>query len=774
VIDYETTVAQLLDDVCAVGLASKTLDSAGRYSVVRDLPQATAVQLFTPRNSWGFTGRKAFPDLPDAFRVRYIDGNGVDPFGRGDPSDHASWAIEELLADSPRPQIGPTPRYETLEFRGVTAAHHAWALAQYHHRIALLRPEVWELNCDVENLICSRGDRVRIAHDVLLAGLGWGRVKTITIAGPNMTAFVSDEAIFTEIGKTYRVIFRDNAGGQTFCPIVSTGTVSNNVTFTTPQPIVVGGGELFAWGQTANEVLDAMVKAIDPGPDFTARLTLVPYNEAIYVYDLEFPVPPFDPHISIGGELPPWQRPGPPPPPVIHSVQSDESVLVFGPGGTVTPRIVALVSYTPNGMPSSAAEFVYFHGQISTSPSTFGDEVFVPAAPMRTIEFLSVQAGGEYAIRVRTASSEGVSEWVYWQDILVTGRTSRPPDVPVLAVQGRSIRWSYPNPPLDLAGFRLRRHIGTRTVWEDAQPLHDGLLSTTISIWPIDLYDVTATYLIKAVNTSGLESWLVAYVTATVPSNVVFGDRLVPNLLEETDLQALGYPGLVTGGIFTAGHIIANTLGLFWSEGDTAAFWHTDAALFWVTQYGDMTYEFSATPDADQVPCSITVSATVTAQAWAMDYRTGGEATFWARHTPLFWGADADLMWADISGAWLPWPGTLQALTRQRYEFLLRTVAGPTQGVIDLVLVTIDVPDIREQFPNIAIAAVGTRMPITASYRAIKLVQATLVNDGGNAVFLQIVDKGLGGPVSLGPLITAADATSALVAGHADVEIIGY
>ena len=71
-LDQATTLYPLLKDVAAAGRASFNIRN-GKYSVIRDELQTTPVQVFTPRNSWGFGGNRAFPDAVHALRVQFVN-----------------------------------------------------------------------------------------------------------------------------------------------------------------------------------------------------------------------------------------------------------------------------------------------------------------------------------------------------------------------------------------------------------------------------------------------------------------------------------------------------------------------------------------------------------------------------------------------------------------------------------------------------------------------------------------------------------------------------
>lgn len=777
VIDYDVTVGQLLADIAACGLATPTFDAQGRYSVLRDVEQAVPVQLFTPRNSWGFSGSKALPDRPHAFKVRYLDGLGTQNTAFPQPSEEPSWEIDEQYVYAPGYSAANASRFETLEFRGVSALHHASSLAKYHMAVAELRPEVWTLNADVENLVCLRGDRVQIMHDVLLGGLGAGRIKSVTLNGGGaMTGLVLDEEVLTEIGKSYVIRVRHSTTGtQVTASIVSTGTATQTVTFGAAQSSdFAAPGDLFAYGEVFQETLAALVKAIEPGPDLTARLTLVPYNDAIYDWDAG-PPPPFNPQISRGGVRPPWQRPGPPAPPHIEAVQADETTILFGPDGVPTLRILAFVNYIAQpGAPDQAPEFVLLEGQIVES---FTDNPWrsIPLVPgsAGSLAFTGVGALGLYDIRVRTVAGQQVSPWSRWNGIFVTGRTTRPPDVPVFMVESGNLRWSYPNAQVDHAGFRLRRQFGDNAVWENAQPLHDGLLPPAQAFWPLTFYSTPTTYLIKAVNSSGLESVHATY------AGVDLGDRDVENIIRSVDYQAAGFPGTIVNGTIVGGdEIHANSVDLFWSGGDAAPFWRGDAETFWVGQYHQMSYLFSLLPDTDEVPCTIQLFIAVGGQAISIEYRTAGAGPFWTSDGSTFWSTDGAAFWTPSGGdgGFLPWPGIITGATHQVYEFRVTTAGGPVQGTIAYCAAIVDVPDIFEYFEDVVIASPGgTRLPITKQYRAIVVVHHSLENDGGSAVRISTEDKGIGTPfLTDGPLLKAWNNGSVATTALCDALVKGY
>jgi hypothetical protein len=84
--------------------------------------------------------------------------------------------------------------------------------------------------------------------------------------------------------------------------------------------------------------------------------------------------------------------------------------------------------------------------------------------------------------------------------------------------------------------------------------------------------------------------------------------------------------------------------------------------------------------------------------------------------------------------------------------------------------VLVDVPDILEYFEDVAIAAAGTRLPITKTYRVIKSVQVTVQDDGGSAASALILDK----DATLGPTIKTINNSRTGVDGTIDAVVQGY
>jgi hypothetical protein len=486
-------------------------------------------------------------------------------------------------------------------------------------------------------------------------------------------------------------------------------------------------GDLLLFGELGIESAELLVKSIEPGRDLTAKLTLVDKAPAVYDADAG-PVPALadDPSALVLSNV---TLQAIPLPPTIDSIVSDDAVLVVGPDGRSTNRI--LITLVPIGLtaaPSASPASVEARYRLVGAPTTLpGGEVgasapvdpddvlddgaivlvndpgpflAVPAQPVAlgggSVSIQPVDAGATYDVQVRfIAAGGGASEWVTVRHTVV-GKTIPPADVPIAALEGTTLRWAYPNPPADFAGYRVRVQYGDRRSWADAQPLHHGLLAEKSLALALS---GQATLLVKAVDAAGNESATPAAVVAD------FGAPVIGSLVEVVDKQSAGFPGTVTGAV-SGSSLLAAATGLKWSESPDRLLWSTDVSLdFWTGGiYRALEYLMSYVPDRARAGNAVVLDLRMTPGPYAVEYRIGGSGLFWAARHPespvesdaaRFWtaapGADpirrrligpfnqkdgfynvgTDLpFWSFLpqpDDAWLPWPGRLKIAAADYY-----------------------------------------------------------------------------------------------------------
>jgi hypothetical protein len=286
VVDYGTTTYQLLQSIAAAGRATPAVRD-GKHGVIVDEEQTVPVQLFTPRNSWGFNARRNYLNEPDALRVKFIDPDN-------------NWMEGDVVIYAAGKNAQNAATFEDLKLFGVTRYTQATRDGRYLKAQALLRREEFNVNCDIENLIAARGDLVLVAHDVLEVGGESARI--VAVAG---NVIQLTDPFGTLPAGRYGVRVRLSDGTVTG-PIeaVPVGIDAFDLAaLPVPAP---APGDLVAWGFLHTETGEYLVKQVAPGDELSAQLTLAEVARDVYRAD-EGDIPAYQP--PAGGR--PVAGPGP-------------------------------------------------------------------------------------------------------------------------------------------------------------------------------------------------------------------------------------------------------------------------------------------------------------------------------------------------------------------------------------------------------------------------------------------------------------------------------
>lgn len=268
-------VMDILRDICAAGKASPAYVD-GKWTVIVDRPRAYVTQHFTPHNSWGFESTKLLPRLPDAFRVTFAN-------------ESKGYQADEAIVFNFGKTKATAEVFEELSLPGVTNELQAKRMARWHLAQLKLRPETYTLNVDFEYLVCTRGDLVRVSHDVPLWGTATGRIKSIST-----NTLVLTEQAYLESGKTYDIRIRVNSISTvtnsdslvyTLTP-VTTGWYST-VTLTENISASVEVDNLFMLGEIYQQSQELVVIGVEPQDNLSARITLADYSPEIYSVNLD-------------------------------------------------------------------------------------------------------------------------------------------------------------------------------------------------------------------------------------------------------------------------------------------------------------------------------------------------------------------------------------------------------------------------------------------------------------------------------------------------------
>lgn len=277
VVSSTTSILDLLKDIAAAGRASPTVID-GKWSVIIDKPRSVVTQYFTPNNSWGFEGSKALPRQPHAFRINFRN-------------EAKAYQDDSIIVPNIGYTLNTASIIEEISIPGITNSEAAKKHAQWHLAQIRLRPEVYSLNTDIEYLVCTRGDLVRVSHDVPKWGTGTGRIKAVTIANGVITGVELDNAIYLNVLSSpnyYKILVRTetNQTVERAIQTIQTADYYTSVTFTEPLALnTIKSQELFVIGEIGNETQELIVLGIEPQPNYTARITLTDYSPEIYNID---------------------------------------------------------------------------------------------------------------------------------------------------------------------------------------------------------------------------------------------------------------------------------------------------------------------------------------------------------------------------------------------------------------------------------------------------------------------------------------------------------
>lgn len=705
--------------VCGIGQASAV--KIGNYIRIKIEQQADPVQLFTMANIKADSFEEVFLSLKDRaniFEVQFL--NEHNEFQQ----DMA--VLEDPLIFSNSEQ----PRRKTISAYGLTRSSHAARLARFNQRVNRFVTRTITFEVGLDAVACEPGDVIRFQHDIPQWGFG-GRA-----ASGSTSTIVLDRSVTIESGKSYEVLIRhDNDSVETKTVTTSPGTVTT-LTISGAWSQTPTKGEVWAFGELLISTKPFRVITLARTQDLDARITAVEYSDAVYD----------ETGLTAANQ-------------VQYSSLGD---LVGPPGQVKNLTLLEIdgieqsvwVSFTPPGSANFKTANIY---RIDGGAKNLLGQSATGAFPVTGLR------GGEvFTVKVTSVSSLGGESNYASAPVagLVVSQVN-PPDVPLLVLEGDRLRWNYPNPPRDLAGFLVRFRPGTSNGWESATAAHDNILLTT----DLQIFRRSGvqTYLVKAVDKFGNESVHAKSLT------VSFDADETDNIVFTQDHAAAGWPGTLTGGTIVGNEIQADALALFWSGNDAALFWSgNDAALFWSAVYGSMVYEFTIMPDADTLDAMLKLQLTMQGE-WSVEYQPDSTALMWdADSTQPMWSTDSAAMWDELGG-YTQWPGQLDHLRQQPYNIRITGHAGTVQAVLQQLTVLLDVPDLIEILEDVPLLAGGSRLSLARNYRRIVAVRWSLQESGGSAAYIKVIDKSVAGPLLQG-FTTGGVGTAAVV----DVVVHGY
>ena len=262
-----------------------------KYGIFMDKEQDYPLLVLNNNNLLSLTYSKSFDEIPDGHRVKYVsslnyyqqDTIDVRPIGSVETEN------EKLV---------------NVEYPYIADPYHAQSMSLYEQACLKLRPETMQAKVTGEGGLAEVGSLITIQSDVVTVGIGDGaEIIDLVTSGNTITGIKTDGRFaVTDITKEYGVVINivDSLGNEKIIKKKVAGFSAvgeySNFTFDTPASAGSGieEGCIISFGLYGSESMDVLCVGKKENDDNTYELTLVPYDENIYLAD-EGAIPDFDP-----------------------------------------------------------------------------------------------------------------------------------------------------------------------------------------------------------------------------------------------------------------------------------------------------------------------------------------------------------------------------------------------------------------------------------------------------------------------------------------------
>lgn len=489
VIDYDTSVDDVINDICAAGVATPTKVN-NIYSVIIDNERPLVKGLVTPRNSWDYKGSIAYPELPHALRIEFRNAE------KGYETD------ERIVYNDGYNESNAT-LYERLQFTSCTNADLAYWYGRRYFATAKLQPETHTFKMDFECMTFNRGDRISLVNDVILVGVGQGRIKELIVDNTEnpteVRGFTVDDMITIPVVNNLGVRIRDNSGhheGSTYYLLKNQLGTTNEFEFDTPiafnnAPVE---GSLCAFVEDGKE-LDLLITGIKMDKNQSATITAIDYAPERFKPLDE--IPEWESNVTLSEDFYIPNQPE-----LDGTIQSDEKVMIRNSDGSLTSIMVIPLNNT-NGN-DVVPQVIY--RPVNTTEWTAA--TLLKREP-EEIQITGLQDGDYYDFEIRYQRQSGrqlISKPLKLNNIKFIGGSTRPGNVEnfrLTVTNGMAVFEWTPVEDNDVSHYTIKYTAGTGegVTWESAQVLYDRVTANSITG-----ILRKGTYLIKAYDLTGYES----------------------------------------------------------------------------------------------------------------------------------------------------------------------------------------------------------------------------------------------------------------------------
>lgn len=176
------SLGQVLGLIASAGHASPRQSDKLGVVIDRNRESEAPVQIFSQRNAANLVIRRAFPQVPHGFRIRFDDeDDGYKPseifvFREGFDEDTGT-DIEEMV------------------YQSITNENRARDRARLDFGQLIERAAIYEFECDIEHLYATKGTMIGLAYDALARHHGAGRVKEVLTVSNLVTGLVLEDVL---------------------------------------------------------------------------------------------------------------------------------------------------------------------------------------------------------------------------------------------------------------------------------------------------------------------------------------------------------------------------------------------------------------------------------------------------------------------------------------------------------------------------------------------------------------------------------------------------
>ena len=345
-----------------------------KYGIFMDKEQDYPLLVLNNNNLLSLTYSKNFDEIPDGHRVKHISSinfyqqNTFDVY----PIGTTVTGDEKLV---------------NVEYPFIVDQYHAQSMSLYEQACLKLRPETIQAKVTGEGGLAEIGSLIPVQSDVVLVGIGDGaEIIDLVTSGNTITGIITDgKFAVTDITKEYGVVINvvgsvNNYGVEKLLKrkLASFSAVGEYSTLMFDQPIPTSDtykpeeGCIVSFGLYQNEVLDMLCVGKNENEDNTYDLTLVPYDENIYLAD-QGAIPDFDPKTTPPQESGLPINYGDPDP----NIRKEDAYFLFSINAqriaqVYSNHIVTLYKHSETDLPSSGIGTTLVY-DFSTDTITWGD-----------------------------------------------------------------------------------------------------------------------------------------------------------------------------------------------------------------------------------------------------------------------------------------------------------------------------------------------------------------------------------------------------------------